>query len=589
MRQGALKKMNGFAAVIMPESYKLSYAASETGEYGFVLPKEKAEVFPAARGGKAAFQIIMSSGSEYAADIGSYGWFSQNPDRVIYRLKTICAFKSEMHIEGPSADKDGTLYADILLSSETAEKGAFEPCGIFVEVDIPEDAEAGKYDISFEVFSRISTGDEEKLPLVLKARIEVFDYVMKPDTEKRYHLDLWQHNSNISRKHEVPLYSEKHFEIMEKYLSSLASLGQKAVTVIASDIPWAGQRCAGYEGLKGNLYEYSMISSYKKEDGTFEYDWSVMDRYISLCSDVGIDSEIEVFGLLNIWCEETGPLSNLSENREDSPRIRYLDLADGKYKYMRDGADIDGFIISLHNHFKDEGLIEKVRIAADEPSDEEKFRRSLEHIHEIAPDFRFKVAINHSSFVREFGREVDDYAPFLESLCCEYDRFEEYRKTLSGKRFIWYICCGPGYPNTFLHSPLTESYILGVITSLAGFEGMLRWAYTCWTEDPRALDSRSYHPLWAAGDTHLVYPSAGGDVLLSLRYKALKKGIELSTLLEEAKERGKNDVREKVFSLLLKQRDIRKLYETAPPEELWSTDESDYLLAERLLLSALSE
>jgi hypothetical protein len=38
----------------------------------------------------------------------------------------------------------------------------------------------------------------------------------------------------------VPLWSEAHFQLIKDMASSLATLGQKAVTVLAGEIPWKG-------------------------------------------------------------------------------------------------------------------------------------------------------------------------------------------------------------------------------------------------------------------------------------------------------------------------------------------------------------
>lgn len=43
-----------------------------------------------------------------------------------------------------------------------------------------------------------------------------------------FELDLWQHNANIARMHEVERYSDEHMAVLEHYVQSLAALGQKA-------------------------------------------------------------------------------------------------------------------------------------------------------------------------------------------------------------------------------------------------------------------------------------------------------------------------------------------------------------------------
>lgn len=63
----------------------------------------------------------------------------------------------------------------------------------------------------------------------------------------------------------------------------------------------------------------------------------------------------------------------------------------------------------------------------------------------------------------------------------------------------------------------------------AGFDGLLRWAFNSWVENPM-LDSR--FRTWPAGDTYIVYP--GGRS--SIRYERMLEGIqdfEKITILRE--------------------------------------------------------
>src|SRR5690606_17405637 len=56
--------------------------------------------------------------------------------------------------------------------------------------------------------------------------------------------------------------------------------------------------------------------------------------------------------------------------------------------------------------------------------------------------------------------------------------------------------------------------------SVAGdFDGMLRWSYNSWVENP-LTDSR--FSTWPAGDTYIVYP----DARSSIRFERLVEGIQ---------------------------------------------------------------
>ena len=168
----------------------------------------------------------------------------------------------------------------------------------------------------------------------------------------------------------------------------------------------------------------------------------------------------------------------------------------------------------------------------------------------------------------------------------EFDIMREYQNTLTGKRFLWYVCCGPAYPNTFLRSRLIESYFIGILTSYLELDGFLRWAYTVWNDDPRT-DIR--YGNWAAGDTNFVYPSTGGAPLLTLRYKALKRGIQFYELLERLRMSGDAEGLTNAFAMVVREKDVREYYRTYHSlESLCSLDYADYLGLKRFLLEKLS-
>ena len=77
-------------------------------------------------------------------------------------------------------------------------------------------------------------------------------------------------------------------------------LGQKVIDLIVSDFPWAGQMCFAVDKNPSRLYEYNIIDV-TKEDGNYKFDYTKLDRYIDLCMKLGIDKEINIFGILGNW------------------------------------------------------------------------------------------------------------------------------------------------------------------------------------------------------------------------------------------------------------------------------------------------
>ena len=539
----------------------------------------------------AAFQIILNSPNKYSVTSGLHDWYSARNHmfRTHHRLRVDveCPFETEINIEDFVTDDDNTSKADVLLTTEVRESDANVPSAVWVQINVPKDAVAGTYPVKINLYNSTYNTDEELIESA-DAVLKVFDYTLPDYKDFKFHLDLWQHNSNIARKFEVGLFSYEHFTIIEKFAKSLAELGQKSITVCASEIPWVGQECYKDHKYGGNLFEYSMIGIERDESGKLVYDYSKMQRYIDICTAAGISEDIEIIGLVNIWCKTDLGINILCNDYVEPIRLRYYDRNTKTLKYVRSADEIRDYIKSLETYFIETNQIDRVRIGADEPGDIEKYRRSISEIQTLAPSFRFKTAINHASFIGEFSKEIDDYSPYLKCVFNEYNKLVEYQNTLEGKKFLWYVCCGNTRPNTFLRSNLTDSRFIGILTDYLKFDGFLRWNYTVWPKDPRH-DIR--YGVFEAGDTNFVYPSNNGSVLLSLRYKNLQRGICDFEIIKAAREKHGNEVVDKL---------IKKVIFTSSTEEyctlgldvknrIFSDNFDDFNSLKEELLSLLSE
>ncbi|MBQ9848764.1 MAG: DUF4091 domain-containing protein [Clostridia bacterium] len=570
---------------LCPESFKLVWGDLKAFNKNSVekLPKEIELV--AGKNDTAAFQLVVSADEAFALSLSGEPWFSQNALRKNLRAELEFPLESELKHIALSLCDDAFRRADALLDNSVVEADANGILSVFCEIKIPHDARKTSYSGKIRLFSSFGF-EREELVGECNISLSVFNFVFPENKQNGFHLDLWQHPSNVARYYGVPLWSEAHFEILRKYCKTLGELGVKSVSVIASEIPWNGQGCQNEQRYNANFFEYSMIAVTRNRSGALEFDFSVMQRYIDLCAEYGIDECISVFGLVNIWdtCEYGG--KRTAPDYPDGVHIRVFDEESGAFDYLRSAAEVDEYIKALESYYISTAQIDRVRIAADEPADIEAYRKSLEHIKGTAPAFKYKTAINHAEFVNEFGKDIYDFAPYISAMYSEYDALMQFKAEMPEKRFLYYVCCAPEIPNSFLRSELTDCYFIGALAAYAKMDGFLRWSYTVWTEDP--LNDSRFGP-FPAGDLCLVYPAKNGAPLLTLRWKALYRGIKLFVLLKEAEKRSLNEALERAYSLILKERDIKKLYGVWERDKMMSYDYNDYREAEKALLSALEE
>lgn len=502
----------------------------------------------------AAFQVGVFADENYVFSITRDLALGAKKGYKTIRVEVDSDLEAACNIEDMVRDDDRNLKCDVLLRQNSKEYEAYETAMLWVEMKTDASTKAGVHKGKVRIFTSYLFG-EEKLAGELDFEVEVIDYVMKSSGQTSLNLDLWQHNSILSRMSEVSLYGDDHFDVMENYVKSLAAIGQKFVTIFASDLPWSGQFFYRSTVETNNMYEYNMARVTRKADGSFVYDFSVMERYIKLCEKYGIDRYIEVFGLINVWVDPEYGFGYIAEDHPDALKIRYWDEKDGRMRFMDKGEYIDAYIRALQDFFEEKGYLDKVVLIADEPLDHDYYKAIVDRVKSVAPKFKFTAAINNVEHVAQSADDFDVFTVYISGVGEQYDAIQKYRK--QGKIVNWYVCCVPWYPNNFLRSHLLETRLIGYMTEFLNLDGFLRWDYTFWNSSVRNSLSVGRFP---AGDGNFVYPCWDGKPLLSLRYKQIMRAVQDFELLQDLKKKeGAQEFLEGLWPRLFKITDKKEL------------------------------
>lgn len=392
-----------------------------------------------------------------------------------------------------------------------------EQRGVWLSLEPSRDSEAGVYEGSVEILR------DGKLAKRLPISIKVLDHTLPPAKDWGFHLDFWQNPYAIARWYETKLWSDEHLNAMRPYMQRLAQSGQKVITATLIDRPWNGQTQDAYG---------SMIEWKKAKDGTWSYDYSVFDRWVSFMMDCGVDKEITCFSMIP-W--------QLS--------FQYYDAATDSLKHWesKPGEELYSerwghFLRDFSKHLRSKGWVNKTTIAMDERS-LEQMQAAIALIKKNAPDIKISMAGNYH---KEIEADLVDY-------CVDYMSPEQYtpevlaRRKKEGKISTYYTCCSSAILNTFTFSPLGEAELIPWFALKKGYDGYLRWAYNSWTLDPN-YDSR--FRAWSSGDTYIVYPNN----YPSLRWLKLHEGIQqfekYKMLLKKAQDRKDSAKVQKLETLL---------------------------------------
>ena len=521
---------------LKPAFYKYAWGVNEPGEAERETRIQTLQLV-CCRRDSAALQVVIAADDDYLLTTSGETVFWKAGPLTVCRLEVelMPALAVDVKLIGLVEDTDRLLKSDPILDQRAMFVPRRRLQQVWVECHTSAQTPSGTYEGTVRLYAHTLCDDEEPVAVCSFTAV-VKDLLLPEPRDYRFYLDLFQHPSNIARHYQVALWSDAHFHLLDAYLASMAQLGQKAASVFVSEIPYIGQR--SYKLSKpSDLFEYSMVRAYRGRDGQFRYDFSAMDRYVALAQQHGIVETIDMFGLVSVWQDREAGYGPIVEGSTDAVRVRYLDEAAHVYRFMRTRDQLDHFTRALESHVIEQGWTERVRLIADEPADVNDFQQQLDHIRAVAPAFVCRIAINHVEFIQRDLRGVVDYVPILNAVADEYDRLLELKRRVAG-RILYYVCCWPDRPNSFIGSPSIECRVLPWLVERLGLDGFLKWAFTAWVERP--FEDLDYMG-WPFGDMLFVYPGAGGRPVPSLRYKWLQRGIRDYEVMQMLKSQGSQE------------------------------------------------
>lgn len=399
---------------------------------------------------------------------------------------------------------DSILVADVLDSIATRDVQAYTVQPIWVQVAVPSEVAPGLYTGSIGVAGH---------KLTLKVRVGVRE--LPPPSEWQQHLDFWQNPYAVARYHQVPLWSKAHFELMKPLFGMLRDAGQRAITITILYKPWNGQTEDHYD---------SMIGRTLNIDGTWRYDYTVFDRWVTfMLEEVGIDGIISCYSMIP-W--------QLSFDYYDqaTSRVEYVKAKPGDKAYTDYWYP---FLKDFAKHLKEKGWFDRTMIAMDERP-MAAMREAIKIIKSADADFKISLAGNYHEEI------IDDLYYCSIPYGHKFPEQKLKERRAKGQISTVYTCCTEAFPNIFTFSPPAEASFTAVYALAANYDGYLRWAINSWVKDP-LRDSRFRS--FAAGDTYTIYPGARS----SIRFEKFLEGKQMAEKVLILRREGYNPHLEKLL------------------------------------------
>jgi glycosyl hydrolase family 123 len=159
-------------------------------------------------------------------------------------------------------------WSDGLMAKAPAEvkiergaDGAVLP--VLVRVTVPKDARAGDYR---GVVAVTIPGRE---PVNVPVEMTVADWIVPGPKDYRTYMGIYQSPISVALRYGVEEWSEKHWDLLDKSFALLARVGNKFANIDLVDQTQFGN-------------DHGMVRFIRKADGTYDYDFSVVDRYLKM-------------------------------------------------------------------------------------------------------------------------------------------------------------------------------------------------------------------------------------------------------------------------------------------------------------------
>lgn len=401
------------------------------------------------------------------------------------------------------------IVADPLYELDHVKLPAYRTQPIWISINVPAGTSTGVYKGTLTISSDQFLSSHQ-------VSIEVVDLSLPDYKDYKFYLDLWFNANSIATNHEVKPWSQPHWNLIEKYLKALASMGVKTITTIISHEPWRikwlndSMRSQTHTGFEG------MIKWRLHDNNTWGYDYSIFDRFVELSKKSGFSGPINTYSLTAFRGKER--ISYYDDKTHTNKNMYFSSVEDPSYHHAW-----KSFLTDFKQHLQDKNWLNETYLCFDERPNE-TMEYLTRFIKEVAPEFGNRISIAGHPESSEFasGSLSISYEFFPNQNLSKKKTFEVIKdRNDSDKMTTFYICGQPAHPNTLSYSPAIESRMIPWMALKYNVNGLLRWSFNSWPENPYTNPVFNFN----MGDEYLIYPGKTGPIS-SIRWELLRDGIE---------------------------------------------------------------
>ncbi len=425
------------------------------------------------------------------------------------RMRTValspCAYPCHAKHDDDYMDTRPGLYPDLLqnIRSQGFPLVAGQWRSLWIDLEIPEDADAGTYPLTFElemqedpqIRSFTSAGKIHVSCRVLDAVLPKLDI---PHTE-------WFHCDCLANYYGVEVFSEEHWKIIEQFIRTAVKRGCNMLLTPVFTPPLDTQ-------IGGERRTVQLVDVEVSEDGTYTFGFERFRRWVAMAQDCGM-AYFEISHLFSQWGAKYAP--KVMGVKKGTYRRLFgweTDAAGDEYRGF-----LQAFLDALIKEIRELGIAQQCFFhISDEPSEEQldSYCAAKEIVAERLKDFRLIDALSSYAFYEKGA---------VDEPICGSDHIEPFLENRPKKLWTYYCTAQcVDVSNRFIVLPGYRQRILGAQLYKYEIDGFLQWGYNFYNSeyslypvDPyNCTDSDGAFP---SGDPFLVYPGPDGVPEESIR------------------------------------------------------------------------
>ncbi len=380
---------------------------------------------------------------------------------------------------------------------------------LWVRADIPADAKPGAYDIRIRLTSENGPDAEHTLDLEALMHLTVIPAVLP---RQRLIYTRWFYADCIAVWHNVPIYSEAHWALIDRYIAAAADMGINMILVPIHTPP--------LDTTVGTTRPCVQLVDIEKKGDTYEFSFDKFERFIDLCKKHGI-TYFEMAHLFSQWGAKCAPNIMVTENGKKDYLFGWHVAADSE-EYV---SFLKQYLAALSQELEREGISEHTYFhISDEPSLNalDTYRTASEIIRPLIGRSKTFDALSNYDFYEK---------GLVTCPVTSVEHIHEFLEHEIEDQWIYY-CCGPQkvFPNSFLAMPSYRIRILGFLLYKYNIKGFLHWGFNyynaCVSQYPvNPYLTTSGDHAYPSGDPFIVYPSRDG-VYSSIRGEVTYEAIQ---------------------------------------------------------------